>query len=255
VKPTLSLAVSSLGLLIVLMLSGSPHGGPVAAATSPATEAGTTVQPVKIKASDGLLIAALYYPSILSGRQSPAALLLHQVNGSKAQWAPLIPELVAEGYSVLAVDLRGFGETRGEINWKRAETDVATTLAWLRGIPAINGDEIAIIGASIGSNLALRGCANDARCRVAVALSPGVEYFGITTDDAIQKMRKKAVLLVAGQIDTASATGVKKLGALASGDVMVRLYNSGKHGIELFEYDDLIPTILRWLRTYNDVIR
>lgn len=260
-KPTVSLLVVS--ILLVLIGAAQTPGAIAATGTAVATAVATPpglgtpgpAQAVKIRAANGLQIAALYYPSMWSGRQSPAALLLHQINGSKAQWKPLIPELLTEGYSVLAVDMRGFGETGGQINWKLAEGDIVTMLSWLRGIPSIDGAKIAIIGASMGSNLAIRGCAADAQCRVAIALSPGVEYFGVTTDGAIQKMRDKAVLLVAGQNDKESASGVKTLGTLATGNVMIRLYNSGKHGIELFQYDDLIPTMLQWLRTYNDVTR
>ncbi len=244
----------TVGLLVVFAsLSGQP--GQVTAATAVATESGTgtpgPAQPVRIKASDGLTIVGLFYPSALSGQAAPAALLLHGVNGSKAQWQPLIPALLAEGYNVLAVDLRGFGETGGEINWKRTETDVATLLAWLRDQSGVNGDEIAIFGASIGANLAIRGCAADAKCRVAVALSPGLEYFGLTTGDAIRKMSKKAPLLVASQIDSASAQGVKTLAEIASGNVMIRVYDGGKHGVQLFDYDDLIPMMVQWLRSYN----
>jgi pimeloyl-ACP methyl ester carboxylesterase len=185
----------TVGLLVVFAsLSGQP--GQVTAATVVATEPGTgtpgPAQPVRIKAEDGLPISGLFYPSTLRGQASPAALLLHQINGTKAQWQPLIPALLAEGYSVLAVDLRGFGETGGQINWKRAEADVATLLVWLRDQSGVDGDEIAIIGASIGANLALRGCASDTGCRVAVALSPGLDYFGLTTGDAIRNEQKSA---------------------------------------------------------------
>jgi dienelactone hydrolase len=244
----------TVGLFVVI---GSLSSRPVqvTAATAVATQPGTgtpgPAQSVKIKASDGLTIIGLFYPSASSGPAAPSALLLHQINGSKAQWQPLIPALLAEGYSVLAVDLRGFGETGGEINWKRAEADVATLLAWLRDQSGVNGDEIAIIGASMGANLALRGCAADTRCRVAVALSPGLDYFGLTTGDAIRKMSKKAPLLVASQIDTASAQGVTKLAEIAPGNVMIRVYDGGKHGVQLFDYDDLIPMIVQWLRSYN----
>jgi pimeloyl-ACP methyl ester carboxylesterase len=256
----MKLRVFWLLVLMLLVLGGTGHTPGAIAATAVSTAApglGTPgpAQALKIRATDGLQLAATFYPSMLSGRQSPAVLLLHQINGSQAQWKPLIPELLSEGYSVLAVDMRGFGATRGQINWKLAEGDVATMLAWLRGIQSIDGKQIAIVGASMGANLAIRGCANDPQCTVAIALSPGVEYFGITTDDAIQKMRDRSVLLVAGQIDRESANGVKKLATLATGNIMARLYNSGRHGIELFAYDDLIPTMLRWLRTYIGATR
>jgi hypothetical protein len=57
-------------------------------------------------------------------------------------------------------------------------------------------------------------------------------------------------MLVAAQIDHESAEGVKKLAGLAPGNTMVRLYSGGRHGVDLFNEDDLIPTIIQWLRTY-----
>jgi pimeloyl-ACP methyl ester carboxylesterase len=191
-----------------------------------------TSQEVKIKASDGLQIVGTYYPSTLSGKQSPAALLLHQNGGSKEEWEPFIPALLAEGYSVLAVDQRGFGATGGRADWKLAEKDITAMLAWLRNIAAINADEVAIIGASIGSNLSLRACVTDAKCHVVVALSPGLNYFNVTTD-------------------TESSSAVKNLAGILPGNGAVRLYKGEEHGVELFANEDLAPMIIQWLKTYN----
>ena len=229
------------------------QGAATPAATEPGLGTPPAPQTVKIKAADGLEIVGKYYPSVFSGRQSPAALLLHQNGGNKDEWILLIPALQTEGYSILAVDQRGFGDTGGTADWKLAEADVATMLAWLRSQPAIKGDQVAIIGASIGSNLALRGCSADKQCKVAVALSPGLDYFGVKTEDVLQNMGLRAFLLVAAQHDGTSISSVKKLASIASGNAMVRLYeDSGKHGAALLLYKDLIPTITLWLRTYNN---
>jgi len=210
-----------------------------------------TAQEVKIKASDGLQIVGAYYPSTLSGKQSPAALLLHQNGGSKEEWESFIPVLLDEGYSVLAVDQRGFGTTGGKVDWKLAEKDITAMLAWLRNIAAINTDEVAIIGASIGSNLSLRACVTDAKCHVAVALSPGLNYFNVTTEDAVRKLGDKAALLVAAQNDTESSSAVKKLAGVLPGNGAARLYKGEEHGVELFANEDLAPMIIQWLKTYN----
>ncbi len=211
----------------------------------------STSQEVKIKASDGLQIVGSYYPSTLSGGHSPAALLLHQNGGSKEEWEPFIPALLAEGYTVLAVDQRGFGQTGGKVDWRLAEKDITAMLAWLRNIAAIKGDEVAIIGASIGSNLTLRACVTDAKCHVAVALSPGLNYFNVTTEDAARKLGDKAALLVAAQNDTESSNAVKKLAGVLPGNGAVRLYKGEEHGVELFKHEDLAPMIIQWLKTYN----
>ena len=41
----------------------------------------------------------------------------------------------------------------------------------------------AIIGASIGANMALVTAANEAEIDTVVLLSPGLDYFGVTTDE------------------------------------------------------------------------
>lgn len=234
---------------------GSVQPTSIVAATATATQPGLgTPQPpqtVKIAASDGLQIVGLFYPSILSGSQAPAALLLHQYGSNKHELQDFIPSLINEGYSVLAVDMRGFGDTGGKEDWKLAETDVATFLTWLRDQPSIDGKRIAIIGASIGADLALRGCAKDKQCHVAVALSP--EDLGATTEETVKKVdTNKSVLLAAGLFDTESSKAVSKLSAMAWGNVSVRLYNGSAHGVNLlYAIEDLWSTIIQWLRTYN----
>ena len=79
--------------------------------------------------------------------------------GQRADWLPLIPALTNAGYRVIAVDLRGHGETGGSNDWQAAIGDVQTWLDWIEAQPSMNPDKIAIVGASIGANLALVGCA------------------------------------------------------------------------------------------------
>src|SRR3972149_3468118 len=98
---------------------------------------------------------------------------MHLLGRNRAAYAPRIPALYTHGYNVLNVDVRGHGESAGTRDWEAAAGDVQVWLDWLREQPAVNPDAVALIGASIGSNLALIGCAHDARCVTAVALSPG----------------------------------------------------------------------------------
>ncbi len=115
--------------------------------------------------------------------------------------------------------------------------------------PSIDPDRIALVGASIGANLALVGCANDAHCVTAVALSPGTDYFGITTSDAIVTLRDRSALLVASQTDQPSGTSVRELTTLAQGEIGLQLYRGSTHGTRLLSTEDqsLIPLIVGWL--------
>jgi pimeloyl-ACP methyl ester carboxylesterase len=213
------------------------------------------VQSVTVIADDGLTLVGDYYLSATDNDlPHPAVLLLHMIGSNRASWLPLIPDLQKAGYHVLAVDLRGQGDTGGEINWSAATTDVQTWLDWLRDQPDVQPDAISIVGASIGANLALIGCANDDDCVTAIALSPGLVYYSLKPD--INQLNKRSALLLASQNDLYSADSVKQMLSSATGDIAARLYSSSSHGTHLFEVSDkvrqgLIQIIVTWLDEHS----
>ncbi|MEO8609807.1 MAG: alpha/beta fold hydrolase [Chloroflexota bacterium] len=208
-------------------------------------------QTIQIAASDGLkLVGDFYAAENPSDELKPAVLLLHIIGSDRHSWSPLIPSLLDADYSVLAIDLRGFGDTGGDINWSAATTDVQTWLDWLRGQSEVRPDAISIIGGSIGANLALIGCANDADCVTAIALSPGLVYYSLKPD--INQLSKRSALLIASQNDLYPANSVKQMMDSANGDIGARIYPGTAHGTHLFEGSDkvrdgLIATIINWL--------
>ena len=125
------------------------------------------------------------------------------------------------------------------------------SLAHVRSTGSGLSDAIAVIGGSIGSNLALVGCANDPDCTTAVALSPGLDYFGVTPETSVTEgLRKRSVLLVASQGDTYSADSVKQMLSSATGDVAARIYTGNRHGTNLLlgdTYESTTTLILAWL--------
>ena len=210
-------------------------------------------QSVAVKMADGLEIKGDFYTSN-AAEKSPAALLLHQFGGSSYDWRDFAALLVQKGYNVLAVDLRGHGMTRGKTDWKMAQTDTVALMQWLREQPTIDPARVAVMGASVGANLALRGCADDDLCRVAIALSPGLSFYGIVAKDAISGMKNKNILLAASQKDLQSGEPTKYLTIYAppSVNILTRVYaNSGMHGMGLFTFDEMTPLIMQWLDKYN----
>lgn len=209
---------------------------------------------VKIEAEDGLMLVGDYYfPTGEMDRETvPAVILLHMLSSNRTKWESLIPVLVNDyGLAVLNIDMRGHGATGGSQDWPAAETDVQTLIDWLRTQDGINPDAVSIVGASIGSNLALRGWANDETVLTAVALSPGLDYRGVTTQDAVEAGSDRAVMLVASRQDTSSALAVTTLFAATTADVQVRLYSGRLHGTQLLEneavVDELTHSIGIWI--------
>ncbi|MBZ0320483.1 MAG: alpha/beta fold hydrolase [Anaerolineae bacterium] len=230
-------------VLICILLVGLISPAPTAHALPEA-------QRIELEASDGLvLVGDFYMPE--SEEPVPAVILMHMLGRRRGDWETLLPMLVDDyGMAVLNVDLRGHGETGGSTDWALAEEDVQAWIDWLRGQAGINPDAISLIGASIGSNLAIRGWANDENIRTAVALSPGLNFRGVTTEDAVEANADRPLMLVSARSDRESAIAVTTLFDLTDGNALVRLFSGSRHGTDLFdtEYSDwLITAIAEWV--------
>src|SRR5579859_4090343 len=94
-------------------------------------------QNVEIQMADGLKIQGSFYP-ILGSAKAPAALLLHQLGDNRNEWAGFANSLADKGYTVLAVDMRGFGKTGGKQDWTLAESDATALMTWLRKQPGVD---------------------------------------------------------------------------------------------------------------------
>ena len=56
---------------------------------------------------------------------APVIMLLHMLNSNRAAWDPLIPDLLAAGYALLNIDMRGHGDSGGTRDWDKTINDVA----------------------------------------------------------------------------------------------------------------------------------
>jgi len=243
------------GLIVILIGFILANAYSVQSLAASATKTSTPPPPkgASIPMADGLVVKGDYYVPT-TGDKLPAALLLHQYGGSSYDWKDFANLLVKKGYAVLAVDLRGQGLTKGDANWKLAQSDTVALMGWLRNQPNIDPKRVVVMGASVGANLALRGCADDDACHVAIALSPGLSFYGVVAKDALSDMKNKNILMAAAQQDQQSGEATKYLTLYASAtvNVMTRVYASSvMHGMGLFTFDDLTPLIMQWLDEYN----
>jgi alpha-beta hydrolase superfamily lysophospholipase len=225
--------------LCILLLTGfvAAHDAP------PPTPAPSPGQDVQIVASDGKKLYGSYFSK--SDAEGRAVILLHQLYANRSSWTPLIYPLLDAGFKVLAIDLRGYGKTKGKINWKVAQEDTVNWADWVKGQPGVTS--VATVGSSMGANLAINGCAAIAGCVGAVAISPSLNYFNVTTNDALQA--GFPVLIVYADRDTFPKQDVPHMLELGSGHTDTIVYSGRTHGIDLFgEYDDLIPAIVAWVQ-------
>lgn len=208
--------------------------------------------PVEVEATDAYILKGGFYSQ---PEPSIGILLLHMNGSDRSGWSPIIPHLLDAGYSVLAIDIRGFGKTGGVRSFGQAQTDVQTWLDWLKSQENISG--IAIMGASVGGGLGLIGCANDPDCLGVVALSPGEDFFGIVPADAVENgLTDRPMLLVASHGDTDSADAVRAFAQIATGVFTLQMYDRSQHGTGYFiglGAEEKITFLVQWL-TDNIVV-
>ncbi len=210
-----------------------------------------TPEAVEVEATDGLILAGDLFTQM---DDAPAVLLMHMLGGNRSAWEPFITPLYDAGYTVLAVDLRGHGQTRGERDWTLAEADVQTWLDWLRTQDGVRAEAVSIVGASIGSNLALLGCANDVDCVTAIALSPGADYFGVMPSEAVAiGLAERSTLLVGSYDDGSVVEDILSMVGDAEGEIGVRFYTGRAHGTNLFRSEDeqFINMMIDWLNEHT----
>ncbi len=164
--------------------------------------AGCVSNPMKGKYEHGFMdvngtrIAYIYRPA-----STKAILFLHQMNGRKEDWLGLMEKL--PNFTVMAIDLRGHGESGG--NWRKfSEADFLGMIDDERAAEEFlrqrNRTVYAVVGASIGANLALLSDAPKV-----VALSPGLNYHGIVP-------HARQALIIVGRGDSYAYQSSLRLG-------------------------------------------
>lgn len=105
------------------------------------------------------IAATLWLPDGTDHR--PAVVLIHQGGSSREEWGAMPAELVKQGYVVLAYDVRGHGgSTKVENIYplfndpNLAPKDLWTVLDYLRAHERVDSKRLAVVGSSIGGNLA-----------------------------------------------------------------------------------------------------
>jgi uncharacterized protein len=104
----------------------------------------------------------------------PTAVLVHGLPGIE-QHLDVAYALRDRGWNCLYFHFRGCWGSRGEYSLAHLAADTDAAVAWLRGQPCVDGDRIALIGASTGSHPALICAADDPRIAAIVGVSPVID--------------------------------------------------------------------------------
>jgi pimeloyl-ACP methyl ester carboxylesterase len=205
-----------------------------------------TSQPVSFETSDGFVLKGDLTSA--ADAKAPVAILLHMYRSNRSAWAPLVPDLVAAGFTVLTIDQRAHGgskQRRGErvdvANVSRAAfaqlvrdgvRDVEAAVRYLAG-QGLATDRIVLIGASYGCSVSLLSAGEIAGVRALVLLSPGTNYFGVDVVEAAGSF-PGPLLIVAAEDDRDAVENARTLAGRHQGTDDLEIYGSGGHGTHLF---------------------
>jgi dienelactone hydrolase len=222
---------------------------------------------VVIKTDDGKDISANYfYNSADKEKAQPVVILIHQFKQSKEQWKQdFVDSLLANGYKVLAFDIRGHGKSSkqdGDISDllsspDEAPVDIKAVVSWCKNEKGIDSSRVAAIGTSIGGNLVLYAGLN-LGVKVPVAISNGQKTFEAYTGYNELMMGRpyfpkiKNAFLVCGTKDGDCEKGQKWiLENFLEAPKEMKVYDSDKHGKSLIEeHPEINSLIINWLKKY-----
>lgn len=177
------------GLFVSLRASGAPGDAP------------DGFESVSFTTEDNVNIAAWYK----AAENGAAVLLIHGSNGSRESVRQYAAMLSEHGYGVLAIDLRGHGESTGAANalgWQ-CGGDIKAAVRFLRdkGIESIGA-----LGISLGGEVLLRACSDN--LKISAAVSDGAthgtlaEYFALPSRQSIFRSWTTRVMYFCAQLFT-----------------------------------------------------
>lgn len=200
---------------------------------------------------EGLELAGSFYAPEVQPPPWPGVILLHMLNKDRTTWDDFAHQLSEAGYAALSIDLRGHGETGGEMDWDFAAADLKKAWDYLVAREDIVQDQTAIVGGSIGANLAVIAGANENSIRTVVLLSPGLSYSGVETEAALKEYGTRPLLIIASRDDSYAADSSSTLDEQALGDSKLIMYETAGHGTNMLQNEaNLSGQIIDWLDTY-----
>ncbi|QQG44915.1 MAG: alpha/beta fold hydrolase [Candidatus Sungiibacteriota bacterium] len=212
-------------------------------------------EPIVVKTRDGVTIAGDFY----SGG-SRGVLFLHMMPANRKSWTAFAEKLQSAGFSALAIDLRGHGESQGgpegykkfsdeEHQASRLDVEAAAEFLKEKGVV-----ELSLAGASIGANLALQYLVDKAEAHSAILLSPGLDYRGVKIDSALQRLQtNQGVYLVASEEDSYSFESVQMLATQTplSDKRVLKIFQNSGHGTVMLEQNaEFMDELIGWLKKF-----
>lgn len=219
------------------------------------------MEKVWLRTSDNVEIVGDYYSPDMPSTKG--VLLVHMMPATRTSWKFFAGRLQKMGCHVLAIDLRGHGESSGgpdgylkfsDEEHQKSIFDLEASAAFLEEKGIVLTD-LSLVGASIGANLGLQCAVLHGGKNVAL-LSPGLDYRGVKMVPLVKQLKHgQRVLFVTSRDDDRSGGNNAEMNeylyALVPEVVEKRIivYENAGHGTDMFDKEepDLEEELITWL--------
>ncbi|MCA9566797.1 MAG: alpha/beta fold hydrolase, partial [Myxococcales bacterium] len=174
------------------------------------------------------------------GSGKHGVVLVHPYHGSRAEWGDLPEVLDGQGANVVSIDLRGHGDSKGEIDGPKMVEDVKAAVGYLRkkGV-----EKVTIIGAGLGANVALAAAAADAEVTDVVMITPRLDANGVKVSTSLKGFGRRPLLLISGSDDSLSIKASEMIADRVD-TARVEVLSAEGTGLKLINRDSNIQGIL-----------
>jgi alpha-beta hydrolase superfamily lysophospholipase len=210
------------------------------------------VKKVSFITKDGVTIVANYYPN---KEAKFAGILIHMRPKTKESFDDFAKFLQKQGYALLAIDLRGHGESvesiKGKLDYnkfsedeeKESINDIIAASNFLEK-EGYSKDKQFLIGASIGANLSFQFLTENESIKAAVLLSPGYNYRGLILDNFYKKDLDSKILVISSKDDQEMALkGFEWFKEKHPSSTLIMLEKGG-HGTTYFDTNPQVKEII-----------
>lgn len=184
----------------------------------------------------------------------PSILLLHGYGEDRSVWSDFRNELLKQGFAVMAIDLRGHGESRArnqrqidpQVEWRTSShefpLDLDPALDFLKSQARVDNGRVIVIGSDVGANLALIASGRFPEVRTVVALNPRLSE-SLSMAGSAQDFQPRSALVITGDESEASRAQTQIRGPIR----VLKMTNTGSTK-SWFEQRAVRDAVLAWLK-------
>ena len=228
----------------------------------------TVKQNISVQSVDGFSIkGTLEYPRVKGQKEFSTVVLLHSLGYSSSWWESLPKDLLAQGYAVLRIDLRGHGASVYNSKLVRSSWSNMTDSAFakypddvIKVIEKVKSDNTkrvffkdwAIVGADIGANTAVLTAEKaPVKPKTLILLSPVEEVKGLYIPVQLAHLTGIDILAITGTDDVAGKASVDYLKKFAQAGFVSYTSESRSTGMLMLKNDNSLAKIITtWLGDY-----